>query len=163
MGFDIDSYAAIAFAMALLSIWKTYSGPALAAMLSYSYPEMVLFNVLPALMAGYFGWWLGPRLFNRVTNKQRVIFRPRLRRFLRMWHRYGQLCMALLAPLLIGIPIYTLLSKRLKQGAVRTFSLLTLSILLWSGMSYFGFLYLNFGAYIELETLIPSTIHTWLQ
>ncbi|GAM75508.1 hypothetical protein JCM19241_3420 [Vibrio ishigakensis] len=45
--------------MALLSLWKTYSGPAIAAVMSYSYPEMLLFNMLPALIAAYVGWSLG--------------------------------------------------------------------------------------------------------
>ena len=78
----IDSYIAVAIAMALLSLWKTYSGPALAGVLSYSYPEMFLFNVIPALLAGYNGWVLGPMFFRIMPNKRSAEFKPKLRRFL---------------------------------------------------------------------------------
>jgi hypothetical protein len=67
--------------------------------------------------------------------------------------------MALLAPVIVGIPSYTLLSKRLNQSGTRTFILLFLSIILWSGLSYFGFLLLNFNQYISIESLIPDVIN----
>ena len=150
-----DSYIAIAMLMALLSLWKTYSGPALAGALSYSYPEMLLFNVIPALIAGFKGWYYGPLFFRILPQRSTPGFRPKLRRFLVIWKRYGQLAMAFLAPVLVGIPSYTLLSKRLNQSASKTFSLLLASILIWSSLSYFGFLYLDFEQYISIESLIP--------
>ncbi|GEM78097.1 hypothetical protein [Vibrio superstes] len=153
-----ESYWLIGFAMVALSVWKTYTGPALAGFLGLSYPEMFMFNILPAMGAGFFGWYFGSVLEVPLPFKRAVHFRPRLRKFLRAWNRYGQISMALLAPILIGIPVFTLVSRKLKQGGVKTFTLLFLSILLCSGVSYFGFLLLNWQEYIAIEALLPDTV-----
>lgn len=154
----VETYFIVGLTMALLSLWKTYSGPAIAAVMSYSYPEMLLFNVVPAMMAAYAGWALGPmanRIFLRNSN---VSYRPKLKKFMQRWNRYGQVSMALLAPVLVGIPSYTFVSKRLNQGIAKTFGLLTASILFWSGIAYFCFLLVDVGQYIPMDTMIPESI-----
>ncbi|GAM64759.1 hypothetical protein JCM19232_4451 [Vibrio ishigakensis] len=74
------------------------------------------------------------------------------------WNRYGQVVMAILAPVLVGIPSYTFVSKRLHQSAVKTFGLLILSILFWSGAAYFIFSLMDVGQYIPVDTVIPQSI-----
>ena len=66
--------------------------------------------------------------------------------------------MAVLAPVLVGIPSYTFVSKRLNQSVVRTFGLLLLSILGWSSLAYSAFAFLDIGQYMEIETIIPASI-----
>ncbi|MEZ8968155.1 hypothetical protein AB4343_02530 [Vibrio breoganii] len=151
-----ESYWLIALAMAGLSVWKTYTGPALAGFLSLSYPEMFMFNVLPAMAAGGFGWYFGSVLHLPLPFRKQVHFRPKLRKFLRAWNNYGQVSMALLAPILIGIPLFTLVSRKLKQRFATTFLLLFISILLCSGISYFGFLLFNWQEYIPIDALLPA-------
>ncbi|GEA52708.1 hypothetical protein VIN01S_35120 [Vibrio inusitatus NBRC 102082] len=154
----VETYLIVALTMALLSLWKTYSGPAIAAVMSYSYPEMLLFNMVPAMLAAYVGWAMGPlanRLFLRNT---RVGYRPKLKKFMQRWNRYGQVSMAFLAPVLVGIPSYTFVSKRLNQSVVKTFGLLTASILFWSGIAYFCFLLVDVGQYIPVDTMIPDSV-----
>ncbi|GAB7219685.1 hypothetical protein [Vibrio comitans] len=154
----VETYLIVALTMALLSLWKTYSGPAIAAVMSYSYPEMLLFNMLPALVAAYVGWSLGPLTPSLFSRGKAVVFRPKLKRFMQRWNRYGQVVMAILAPVLVGIPSYTFVSKRLNQSAVKTFGLLTLSILFWSGAAYFCFSFMDVGQYISVDTMIPQSV-----
>ncbi|UOE79884.1 hypothetical protein LTQ03_00155 [Vibrio splendidus] len=158
MTLALESYLFIGFSMALLSLWKTYSGPALAALMSYSYPEMLLFNLLPALLAAYVGWKVAP-VYSSIFNRQKTVsFKPKLRRFMKRWNKYGQLTMAILAPVLVGIPSYTFVSKRLNQDWRKTFAMLTLSILGWSGLAYGCFLLLDVEQYISIESIIPNAM-----
>ncbi|MGF1815687.1 hypothetical protein L4D02_13180, partial [Vibrio splendidus] len=73
-----------------------------------------------------------------------------LRRFMKRCNKYGQLTMAVLAPVLVGIPSYTFVSKRLNQDWRKTFAMLTLSILGWSGLAYGCFLLL------DVSSTLPS-------
>ncbi len=152
----MESYLLLGLAMALLSIWKTYSGPALAAFVGFSYPEMLLFNALPALVAGYFGWFVGRYSLFLYSRRNLRPFRPRLRRFVKAWKRYGNVTMAILAPVLVGIPLYTLIAKRLRQSHVATFVLLAVSILWWSGLSYGLVSVFELGERLNLQGLVDN-------
>lgn len=152
----MESYLLLGLAMALLSIWKTYSGPALAAFVGFSYPEMLLFNALPALLAGYFGWFAGRYSFVLYSRRNLRTFRPRLRRFVMAWKRYGNVTMAVLAPVLVGIPLYTLIAKRLRQSHGATFILLVVSIIWWSGLSYGLVSAFDLGQQLNLQGLLDK-------
>ncbi len=158
MTLAFETYLAVGLSMALLSLWKTYSGPAIAAFLSYSYPEMLVFNLIPAMIAALAGWQIAPVYSSLFKKRKEVVFKPKLRKFMKKWNQYGQLSMAILAPVLVGIPSYTFVSKRLNQSVVRTFGLLLLSILGWSTLAYSAFAFLDIGQYVGIETIIPSSI-----
>lgn len=158
MTLAFESYLAIGLSMAFLSLWKTYSGPAIAALLSYSYPEMLVFNLIPAMIAAFAGWKIAPVYSTLFKKRNKVVFKPKLRKFMKKWNQYGQLSMAILAPVLVGIPSYTFVSKRLNQNRLRTFGLLALSILGWSTLAYCGFMFLDLGQYVEFETIIPAPV-----
>lgn len=158
MTLAFETYLAIGLSMAFLSLWKTYSGPAIAAFLSYSYPEMLVFNLIPAMIAAFAGWQIAPVYSSLFKKRKEVVFKPKLRKFMKKWNQYGQLSMAILAPVLVGIPSYTFVSKRLNQSVVRTFGLLLLSILGWSSLAYSAFAFLDIGQYMEIETIIPASI-----
>ncbi len=158
MTLAFETYLAIGLSMAFLSLWKTYSGPAIAAFLSYSYPEMLVFNLIPAMIAAFVGWQIAPVYSSLFKKRKAVVFKPKLRKFMKKWNQYGQLSMAILAPVLVGIPSYTFVSKRLNQSVVRTFGLLLLSILGWSSLAYSAFAFLDIGQYVEIETIIPASI-----
>ena len=158
MTLAFETYLAVGLSMALLSLWKTYSGPAIAAFLSYSYPEMLVFNLIPAMIAAFAGWQIAPVYSSLFKKRKAVVFKPKLRKFMKKWNQYGQLSMAILAPVLVGIPSYTFVSKRLNQSVVRTFGLLLFSILGWSSLAYSAFAFLDIGQYVEIETIIPASI-----
>tara|TARA_Y100001956_G_scaffold73666_1_gene80090 strand:- start:1764 stop:2261 length:498 start_codon:yes stop_codon:yes gene_type:complete len=158
MTLAFETYLAVGLSMALLSLWKTYSGPAIAAFLSYSYPEMLVFNLIPAMIAALAGWQIAPVYSSLFKKRKEVVFKPKLRKFMKKWNQYGQLSMAILAPVLVGIPSYTFVSKRLNQSVVRTFGLLLLSILGWSSLAYSAFAFLDIGQYVGIETIIPASI-----
>lgn len=154
----LETYLAIGLSMALLSLWKTYSGPAIAAFLSYSYPEMLVFNLIPAMGAAYAGWKIAPVYSSLFRKRKKIVFRPKLRKFMKKWNQYGQLSMAILAPILVGIPSYTFVSKRLNQSGWKTFGMLALSILAWSSIAYGSFAFLDIGQYIDIEAVIPASV-----
>jgi len=158
MTLALETYLAIGLSMALLSLWKTYSGPAIAAFLSYSYPEMLVFNLIPAMVAAYAGWKIAPVYSSLSRTRKEVVFRPKLRKFMKKWNQYGQLSMAILAPVLVGIPSYTFVSKRLNQSGWKTFGMLALSILAWSSIAYGCFAFLDIGQYIDIEAIIPASV-----
>jgi len=158
MNLAIETYLVVGVSMALLSLWKTYSGPAIAAFLSYSYPEMLMFNLIPAMMAAYAGWKIAPVYSSVFKKRKKVVFKPGLRKFMKKWNQYGQLSMAILAPVLVGIPSYTFVSKRLNQSGWKTFGMLAVSILGWSSIAYGSFAYLDVSQYIEIETIIPQSV-----
>lgn len=163
MNLALESYLAIGLSMALLSLWKTYSGPAIAAFLSYSYPEMLMFNLVPALIAAYAGWKIAPVYSSFFRKRQQVVFKPKLRKFIKRWNQYGQLSMAILAPVLVGIPSYTFVSKRLNQSGFKTFGMLALSILGWSSLAYGCFALLDVDQYIAIENIIPASVIEQIQ
>ncbi|MCJ2375283.1 hypothetical protein LNL84_00365 [Vibrio sp. ZSDZ34] len=111
---------------------------------------MLLYNVMPAMFAGFVGWVIAPLIPIWHVRARRLVFRPRLRRFLRHWRKYGYRSSALLAPVLIGIPLYTLICQRLKQSHLPMFSWLLVSVLLWSSLSYFCFWLLDLSEYVSL-------------
>lgn len=149
----MEQYWWLGLAMALLSIWKTYTGPALAALVGFSYLEMLFFNALPAILAGYIGWLTGRYSYWFYSSKALGKFRPRLRRFIQSWNRYGNHLMALLAPVLVGIPLYTLIARRIREPHKNTFLLLTASILWWSGLSFGLVSILGESTHLDLSDL----------
>jgi hypothetical protein len=79
-----------------------------------------------------------------------------LRRFVKAWKRYGNTTMAMLAPVLVGIPLYTLIAKRLRQSYSATFVLLAASILWWSGLSYGLVSAFELGEQLNLQGLLDK-------
>ncbi|RKF19751.1 hypothetical protein DBZ36_04645 [Alginatibacterium sediminis] len=158
MQIAFEPYLLIALTIAILSLWKTYSGPMIAATLSYSYIEMLTFTVIPALFAAYIAWRLAPIYSELFRSKTKPAFKPRLKRFVKMWNTYGQVAMAILAPIIVGIPSYTFIAKQLNQNAVKTFSLLLASIIFWSSLAYFSLAFFNLEQYFAIEALLPQSL-----
>lgn len=158
MSHTFDTYLAMAMTMSLLSLWKTYLGPAIAGVMLFSYPEMLMFNLLPALSSAYVGWLCVPLVRKYWRSSKRTGFKPKLRIFMCRWNRYGQAVMALLAPVLLGVPTYAAVSRRLNQGKRKTFGLLIASILFWSSAAYFSFLLLDLEQYLAFESIFPDNV-----
>ena len=127
----------------LLSLWKTYVGPALCVPYGFSFLEMLLFNISAAMISGYvilrfnsqINTMLGKLLPKR---KSKPGFKPQLRKYLRFWHRYGFYGVMALTPILIGIPLGVWISARLGTG--KTHIMLTLFVfsVFWASLSYYA-------------------------
>ncbi|MEZ9912856.1 hypothetical protein AB4346_08550 [Vibrio breoganii] len=154
----LEPYLAVGLSMALLSLWKIYSGPAIAGLLSYSYSEMLMFNLVPAIIAAYAGWKVAPVYSHFFKQRNKAVFKPKLKKFMKIWAQYGQISMAVLAPVLVGIPTYTYVSRRLNQSGFRTFGMLILSLFGWSSLAYGCFTFLDLSQYAAIQNIIPASI-----
>ena len=134
-----EAYFLQAFTMFLLSLWKTYIGPLMAAGFGFSYWEMLIYNLGAALIASlgvlYTSDWF---LAHRKTEIKG--FDKNLRRVLRYWRRYGKWGAALLSPVVFGIPTYVFVARRLKDRRrdilieILVVTFIWCSVLYWLGL-----------------------------
>ncbi len=126
----------------LLSLWKTYVGPALSVAYEFSYFEMVLFNISAAMISGYMVLRFNDSinvLLGKVLPKRKSKpgFKPQLRKYLKFWHKYGFYGVMALTPILIGIPLGVWISKRLGTNQTRIMVTLFVFSLFWASLFYY--------------------------
>lgn len=63
---------------------------------------------------------------------KRKIFSPRTRKFVRMWKKYGLIGVAFLTPVLISIPIGTIIANSFENNKAKIFLYMFFSIVFWS-------------------------------
>jgi hypothetical protein len=133
----IDSTALEVLAMMAFSLWKTYIGPLMAAFLGYSYWQMLLCNLGPALLSASAVVWA-----DDVLRRRRVVtargFNRHLRRALRFWRSQGEPVAALLSPVLLGIPVYAFVARRLRTSRRRVLWTVAVVTTFWCSLIYFG-------------------------
>jgi hypothetical protein len=127
----------------LLSLWKTYAGPALSVPYGFSYFEMLLFNISAAMVSGYvilrFNRHINTVLGKLLPKRQsKPGFKPQLRKYLRFWRRYGFYGVMALTPVLIGIPLGVWISARLGTDQTRIMVTLFVLSVFWASLSYFA-------------------------
>jgi hypothetical protein len=66
------------------------------------------------------------------SKKKNRIFTPRNRRIVKVWSKYGLAGIAFLTPIIISIPIGTVIATRLVHNKKKIFLYMFLSILFWS-------------------------------
>lgn len=133
-----DIYILEAISMFLLSLWKTYLGPIMAAATGFSYTEMLLFNVSAAIISTLKVLYLGDWIFAKRGRKKGHTFNPKLRRFLYFWKKYGFISVAILAPVLIGIPTSTIIAQRLKTPKITIVYAHAITSFFWCSIFYFS-------------------------
>ncbi len=97
-----------------LSLWKTYIGPLMAAGLGFSYWEMMLYNISAALSSSLIVLYASDIYFARRKSNPKG-FNRKLRQALGYWKKYGKWVALTLAPVLLGIPTYVFIARRLKE------------------------------------------------
>jgi uncharacterized protein Usg len=127
----------------LLSLWKTYVGPALSVPYGFSYVEMLLFNVGAAMFSGYVILRFSRHinlLLDKLLQKRdsKPGFKPQLRKYLRFWRRYGFYGVMALTPVLIGIPLGVWISARLGTGKTRIMVTLFVLTVFWASLAYYA-------------------------
>lgn len=131
-----ETYFLQASSMVFLSFWKTYIGPLIAAASGFAYWEMLLFNLGAALTSvlgilGLTDFWMNRR-------RSQAGFNGKLRKALRLWRRYGNAGSLVLAPVLIGIPTYTLIARRLKTPRREIIACVTVVTTAWCSLFYWA-------------------------
>lgn len=137
----METYLLQSLSVFFLSLWKTYLGPALSAPYGFSYVEMLIYNVSPAMLSA----WVTLR-FSRDINafisrllpekKSKPKFRPELRKYLRFWKRYGFYGVMALTPVLIGVPLGVWISARFGTHKPRILMTLFVFCVFWATVLY---------------------------
>lgn len=130
----------------LLSLWKTYVGPALGVGFDMSYTEAVGYTMLGASVTVYatlyferyvtqfFRWLIG--LIPGQESKNTPKFKPILRKALRFYKRYGFWGLMTLTPILIGLPVGIWIAVRLGSSKRKVAVTALVMSLFWSTLSY---------------------------
>lgn len=130
----------------LLSLWKTYAGPALGVGFGMSYIEAVGYTMLGATVAVlvtlYFERYV-TQLFKWCVNlipgresDSTPKFNPGLRKAIRYYKRFGFWGLMALTPVLIGLPLGVWIAVRMGTSK-RAAGVTTLLVaLFWSTTSY---------------------------
>lgn len=135
--FSFDSTALEVLAMMGFSLWKTYIGPLMAALLGYSYWQMLLYNLMPAVLSALIVVRADDQLRSRRVGAARG-FNRQLRRAVRFWRRQGEPVAALLSPVLLGIPVYAFLARRLRSSQTRVLCTVAVVVFFWCTLLYFS-------------------------
>jgi len=123
--------------MFFFSIWKTYIGPLVAVGADFAYWEMLLFNMGPAISSAGATLYITDFWMAKRQSKPKG-FNKNLRKVLRIWKRYGKRMTLVLAPILIGIPSYALIARRLKLSRTKIMLELTVITFAWCSLIFWA-------------------------
>jgi hypothetical protein len=70
--------------------------------------------------------------YEYVTEKQKKLFTPRNRKVVRIWKKYGLVGIALITPVILSIPIGTVIANSLVDNKRKIFIYMFFSVLFWS-------------------------------
>jgi len=134
-----ETYLLQILSMFFFSVWKTYIGPMIAVGANFSYWEMLLFNMGPALSSAAAALFITDLWLAKRQAKAKG-FNKNLRRVLRLWKwkRHGKRITLLLAPILLGIPSYALIARRLKERRTTIMFELSVVTFLWCSGIYWA-------------------------
>ncbi|WP_020531576.1 hypothetical protein [Flexithrix dorotheae] len=137
---DVSEYLIKALTVFLLSLWKTYVGPALSFGFGFSYFEMVIFNYSAALISALVSLYFAPNIvafIRRLFKMKPKPYNARWRKILVFWNKYGFYGVMVLSPILISIPLGAIISQRFKTPAPKILIYLSVMVLFWSSLAYF--------------------------
>jgi len=132
-----ETYLLQILSMFFFSVWKTYIGPLIAVGAGFGYIEMLFFNMGPALASAGTTLLLTDLWLTKRQSKAKG-FSKNLRKALRIWKRYGRQMALVLAPILIGIPSYALIARRLKASRTTIMLELTVITFAWCSLLYWA-------------------------
>jgi hypothetical protein len=132
-----ETYLLQVLSMFFFSAWKTYIGPLIAVGAGFSYLEMLLFNMGPALSSAAAVLFVTDFWMAKRQTKPKG-FNKTLRKVLRIWKRYGKSITLLMAPILLGVPSYALIARRLKESRTKIMLELTAVTFAWCTFIYWA-------------------------
>ena len=127
---------AVALSMYLLSLWKVY--------IAYSYYALNEISFLQAntvILLATATSYIACLVVFPFTNRIKFLIRFRLsknyKKASRLYDKYGFYVLSLLAPVLVGIPVFVLISKEFEQSNIKIALFLFLSVLLYGLVIYY--------------------------
>jgi hypothetical protein len=132
-----EAYLLQALSMLFFSAWKTYIGPLIAVGAGFSYFEMLLFNMGAALSSAAAALFMTDLWMTKRQAKVKG-FNKNLRKALKIWKRYGKSVTLLMAPILLGVPSYALIARRLKESRKKIMFELVVATFIWCSVIYWA-------------------------
>ena len=119
------------------SLWKVYVGAILAVPFGFSYMQMLLVNMPAVFCSALVAMKISDYLQRRHQRPSKGYNRY-LRMSVKMWRRYGKNGAALLAPVLLGIPVYAFIGRRLRMSEFEVIWRLLVSSFFWCTICYWA-------------------------
>lgn len=120
----------------ILAALKFFMSPAASIIAGYSLLETILISSLGGisgfLFFYYFGGFLYQKYLKLFANKRKNVFSKRSRRIVKFKHKYGFLGLAILTPVLFGIPLGSFIAAAFFKNRLKTISVFVSSIVIWS-------------------------------
>ncbi|MBB6460986.1 hypothetical protein [Flammeovirga kamogawensis] len=136
-----------------LCIWKVYLGAIICSVVGFSFLEMLVYTNVPVILSVVVTYFLGQQILQLFNNKKNG-FDKRLRKVVVLWNKYGFISAAILAPVLLGIPVFITIGLRLKEPFSKLFfSVLTMSVL-WTSLLYIFTDYLSLTEYFDVSSYL---------
>ena len=119
------------------SFWKVYVGASIAVLFHFSLVPMLLANLLGMSCSVFLFVFISDFLQSRHQRPAQG-FNRHLRTALKYWRKFGKNGAALLAPIVLGIPVYTFIARRFRMSVTAILGRLMLSSLLWCLLFYYA-------------------------
>ncbi len=119
------------------SFWKVYVGASLAVLFQFSCVGMLATN-LSGVCCSVFLCIALSDVLQRKHRRPAKGFNRYLRVALKYWQRFGKNGAALLAPVLLGIPVYTFVARRFRMSSLAILTRLLPASLLWCLVFYYA-------------------------
>lgn len=132
-----ETYLLQVLSIVFFSAWKTYIGPMIAAGSNFAYWEMLIFNMSAALGSAAGTLFVTDVWMAKRRHKAKG-FNKNLRRILKFWRQYGKRTTLILSPVLLGIPSYALIARRLKETHTTIMLELAVITFLWCSGIYWA-------------------------
>lgn len=92
-----------------------------------------------------------------AKSYQRKLFTPHNRRIVRIWQKYGLIGIAFITPVILSIPIGTVIASSLAQNRKKVMIYMFFSVLFWSVFMTSMFEIFHAGSVRELQQQIQDT------
>ena len=123
--------------MFILSLWKVYIGYSYFAYLSYSFMQASLI-ILGATLTSYALSMFSIKYIDRVSFVKKFRKSKTYSKATKIYSKYGFITLGVLAPIIVGIPTFVILSREFKKSQRSILSLLIPSVIFYGGLIYYG-------------------------
>ena len=126
----------VAFSMYLLSLWKVYIAYSYYAFneISFLYANTV---ILLATATSYLVSLILYPFMNRLKFLIRFRKSKNYKKASGLYNKYGFYILSLLAPIIVGIPVFVIISKEFEQSNIKIALALLLSVFLYGLIIYY--------------------------
>ena len=123
--------------MFILSLWKVYLGYSYFAYHSYSFIEASLV-ILSATLTSYTLSIFAMKYIDHISFVKKFRESKTYSKGTKIYSKYGFITLGILAPIIVGIPTFVILSREFQKSNRSILSLLIASVLFYGILIYYG-------------------------